>query len=202
MSNRSEIWLLRADYRVRWKWPSPGLDSNIRSIGRNLALNLYTTLVILPIDQHFRPHFDVTIECCVHHQDKLASSVTKTPVSTETGGGGSAPGSNSHITAIIVGVVLGALALVVASIVALVIIRRRCSRNGRFHMLYPSEDDENPHAAAAIPVAQSATTQHRIPLFGFGVIGSRISPRRRNMLADEDTRHFNDRGIGQADGDF
>jgi hypothetical protein len=59
-------------------------------------------------------------------------------------------------------------------------------------MLYPSGDDENPHAAAAIPVAQSATAQHGVPLFGLGIIGSRTSPQRRDMLADEDTRHFND----------
>ena len=56
-------------------------------------------------------------------------------------------------------------------------------------MLYPSEDDENPLAAATIPVAQSTTAHHRFPLF---FIGSRNSPRRRDMLADEDTRHFND----------
>jgi hypothetical protein len=59
-------------------------------------------------------------------------------------------------------------------------------------MLYPSEDDENPHTAAAIPVAQSTTARHRVPLLAFSIIGSRNSPRRRDMLADEDTRHFND----------
>ena len=59
-------------------------------------------------------------------------------------------------------------------------------------MLYPSEDDGNRRAAAVIPVAQSATAQHRIPLFSLGIIGSSTSPRRRDMLADEDTRHFND----------
>lgn len=58
-------------------------------------------------------------------------------------------------------------------------------------MLYPSEDDENPHAAAAIPVAQPTTAHNRVP-FAFRIIGSRNSPKRRDMLADEDTRRFND----------
>ena len=81
----------------------------------------------------------------------------------------------------------------VASIVALVIIRRRRSRNGRFHVLNPSsEDDGNPHAAAAIPVAQSAVARRHVPLFGLGIIGGSNSPQRRDMLADEDTRRFND----------
>ena len=80
----------------------------------------------------------------------------------------------------------------VASIVALVIIRRRRrSGNGRFHMIRPSEDDENTQGAAAIPVAQSAVARRRVPLFG-GIIGDRNSPQRRDMLADEDTRRFND----------
>ena len=59
-------------------------------------------------------------------------------------------------------------------------------------MLYPSDDDGNPHAATAIPVAQSATSRNHVPFFGFGIIGSRDSPQRRDMLADEDTRRFND----------
>lgn len=107
-------------------------------------------------------------------------------------GKGSAPTAGSHITAIVVGAVLGSLALVVASIVVFVIRKRRTLGNGHFHMLYPSEDDENPHAAAVIPVAQSTTARHRVPLLTFGIIGSRNSPRRRDMLADEDTRRFND----------
>ncbi|KAF9647994.1 hypothetical protein BDM02DRAFT_3097215, partial [Thelephora ganbajun] len=119
------------------------------------------------------------------------SSNTKIPIPTKSGHGG-APTSSSHITGIIIGVILGALALVVVSIVTLVVAQRRRPRNDRFHMIYPSEDDENPHAAAAIPVAQSATAQHRVPFFGFGIIGSRNPPLRRDMLADEDTRHFND----------
>jgi len=81
---------------------------------------------------------------------------------------------------------------VVASIVALVIIRRRRSRDGRFHMLHPSEDGESPHAAAAIPVAQSAVAQRRVSPFGFGIIGNHNPPQRRDMFADEDTRNFND----------
>ena len=80
----------------------------------------------------------------------------------------------------------------VASIVVLVIIRRRRPRYTRFHMIHPSDDDENPHTAAAIPVAQSATARQHVPFFGFGIIGSRDSPRRRDMLADEDTRRFNE----------
>ena len=80
----------------------------------------------------------------------------------------------------------------VASVVVLVIVRRRRPRDARFHMLYPSEDDENPQAPTAIPVVQSATARHHAPFFGFGIIGSRDSPRRRDMLADEDTRRFND----------
>ena len=120
------------------------------------------------------------------------STKTKMPVPTESGGGEGTSSSGSHITAIVLGVVLGTLALVAASIGALVIIRRRRPLNNRFHMLYPSEDDENPHAAAAIPVVQSATARHRTPLFRFGITGGHISPRRRDMLADEDTRRFND----------
>ena len=60
-------------------------------------------------------------------------------------------------------------------------------------MLYPSNGDEDPRAPVAIPVAQSATAQHRVPFFSFGIIGNNDSPRRRDMLADEDTRHFNER---------
>ena len=80
----------------------------------------------------------------------------------------------------------------VISIVVLVIIRRRRLREGRFQMLHPSEDDENPHPTAAIPVAQSATAQYHLPFFGFDFFGNRNSPQRRDMLADEDTRRFND----------
>jgi len=81
---------------------------------------------------------------------------------------------------------------VVALVIALVIIRRRRAPNARFHMIYSSEDDENPRAAAAIPIAQSAIPRHRPPFFGFGIIGGHNSPLRRDMLADEDTRNFND----------
>ena len=59
-------------------------------------------------------------------------------------------------------------------------------------MLYPSDDDGNPRTAAAIPVAQSTTARQRVPLLPFGIIGSRNSPQRRDMLADEDTRRFNE----------
>lgn len=81
----------------------------------------------------------------------------------------------------------------IVSVAALVIIRRRRPRDARFHMLYPSEGDEDPRAPVVIPVAQSATSRHRAPFFSFGAIGNRDSPRRRDMLADEDTRHFNER---------
>jgi len=54
-------------------------------------------------------------------------------------------------------------------------------------MLGDHEDGENPNMGRAIPVA--GTVVHRPPLFGFV---SRAPPiYRRDMLADEDSRHFN-----------
>lgn len=129
----------------------------------------------------------------------ISTSIKTRPQSSKTGtliptnsSNGTTPTSGSHITAIVVGVVVGSFALVVTSIVVLVIRRRRRSNDGHFHMLHSSEDDENPRTAAAIPVAQSTTARHRVPLLSFGIIGNRDSPRRRDMLADEDTRRFND----------
>lgn len=119
------------------------------------------------------------------------SSETNTLIPT-TSGNVNPSTNSSHVVAIVVGVVVGSFALVVASIIVLIIRRRRRLDNGHFHMLYPSEDNENPHTATAIPVAQSAIPRPRVPLLSFGIFGSRNSPRRRDMLHDEDTRHFND----------
>ncbi|KAF9779020.1 hypothetical protein BJ322DRAFT_1113881 [Thelephora terrestris] len=120
------------------------------------------------------------------------SSTTNPLVPTTSGSGIASTSNSSHIAAIVIGVILGSLALVAVSIVVVVVRRRRRLSNGRFHMLGPSEDDENPHVATTIPVAQSTTDRHRFPMFFFGITDRRNSPQRRDMLADEDTRHFND----------
>ncbi|CAL1716967.1 unnamed protein product [Somion occarium] len=113
----------------------------------------------------------------------------------------------SHATAIAVGTVFGVLALMVGAAATTWYMRRRHSQES-FHLLANSGDDEDsPHDGPILPVAGLSTVREKgrpIPpivrnvkdRLSTLVPGQHVpSPQdRRDMLADEDTRVFEEQG--------
>ncbi|KAI0822521.1 hypothetical protein BC628DRAFT_1326966 [Trametes gibbosa] len=143
-------------------------------------------------------------------------SSTGQPDSGGNGGGGTGNGdgngsnpvtdpagasSKSHTTAVALGVVLGVLGLVVGGTGAYYMSTRRRASDDRFHMLGASDDDDSPHLGPIIPVA-GAAREKSLPVVQTvreklgGLVSGRTTrlPQRRDMLADEDTRMFDDLG--------
>ncbi|KAI0635628.1 hypothetical protein C8Q77DRAFT_582207 [Trametes polyzona] len=145
-------------------------------------------------------------------------SSTGAPGSGGNGGGDSGDGSGdgsdpntssegssskSHATAVALGVVLGVLGLVVGGAGAYYMSTRRRASNDRFHLLGPSDDDDSPHLGPIIPVAGAAAPREkglhvvqsvRQKLGGLVPGRTNRQPQRRDMLADEDTRMFDEPG--------
>lgn len=78
--------------------------------------------------------------------------------------------------------------------------KRHASGHDSFHLLGPSDDDDSPHLGPVIPVAGAAGAREKgLPVVQnvkqklVGLVPGRPTrqqPRRRDMLADEDTRVF------------
>ncbi|KAI0925533.1 hypothetical protein AcV5_008246 [Taiwanofungus camphoratus] len=113
---------------------------------------------------------------------------------------GSAAGasSKSHATSIALGTVFGVLGLLAGTTATAWYLRRHHSQNS-FHMLGGTDDDDSSaHLAGAIPVARSR--EKNLPPVvqnvksRLGAIVPGLAPvhhqARRDMLADEDSRHF------------
>ncbi|KAI0768026.1 hypothetical protein BD413DRAFT_614706 [Trametes elegans] len=129
-------------------------------------------------------------------------------------GDGSSPGtdptgasSKSHATAVALGVVFGVLGLLAGGAAAYYMSTRRRASHDSFHLLGPSDDDGSPHLGPAIPVAGAAATREKgLPvvqtvkgkLSGFVLGRTTHQPRRRDMLADEDTQVFDEPGWYQV----
>ncbi|KAI0360190.1 hypothetical protein OH77DRAFT_1501831 [Trametes cingulata] len=125
-------------------------------------------------------------------------------------GDGTTPGmdpqgasSKSHATAVALGVVFGVLGLVAGGAAAYYMSTRRRATNDRFHLLGPSDDDESPHLGPVIPVAGAGAAREKgLPVVQTvkqklgGLVPGRATrqPQRRDMLADEDTRVFDEPG--------
>ncbi|THH29913.1 hypothetical protein EUX98_g4262 [Antrodiella citrinella] len=118
------------------------------------------------------------------------------------GNSGSSTDSGSHTTAIAVGTVFGVIGLMLGTTVAMYYVRRR-HRSQQFHLLGPSDDEGSPHLGHVIPVAGINNSHEKgLPLppvvktvkdrlVGMMPGGTvRNVPGRRDMLADEDTREF------------
>ncbi len=142
----------------------------------------------------------------------LPGSGGNDPGSTGDGNGdGTTPGldpagassSKSHTTAVAVGVVVGVLGLLAGGAAAYYLSTRRRASNERFHLLSPSDDEESPHLGPVIPVARAgANNEKRLPVVQSvretlaGWVPGRTArhPKRRDMLAEEDTRMFDEPG--------
>ncbi|EIW57282.1 uncharacterized protein TRAVEDRAFT_29424 [Trametes versicolor FP-101664 SS1] len=114
-----------------------------------------------------------------------------------------ASSSKAHTTAVAVGVVVGVLGLLAGGAAAYYLSTRRRASNERFHLLSPSDDDESPHLGPIIPVARAgANNEKRLPVVQSvretlaGWVPGRTArhPKRRDMLAEEDTRMFDEPG--------
>ncbi|KAH9886999.1 hypothetical protein C8Q73DRAFT_668950 [Cubamyces lactineus] len=127
-----------------------------------------------------------------------------------SGGNGTSPvtdpsgaSSKSHATAVALGVVFGVLGLLAGGAAAWYMSNKHRGPNDSFHLLGPSDDDDSPHMGPIIPVAGVSAVREK-PLHVVqsvrerlgGLVPGRTSqaPRRRDMLADEDTRVFDEPG--------
>ena len=116
-------------------------------------------------------------------------------------GNGSSSDPHSHATAVALGTVFGIIGLMLGTTAALYYARRRSRSQESFRLLSPtSEDEDSPHLGPVIPIAGGTVREKGLPpvvqsvrdrLSGF-VPGRTVRnlPGRRDMLADEDTRHF------------
>ncbi|KAH9945020.1 uncharacterized protein BXZ73DRAFT_96007 [Epithele typhae] len=138
-----------------------------------------------------------------HSSSPSSTNSAGDPSGTGGGGnGGSDPTSDpqkSGKTAVAVGVVLGVLGLLAGGAAAYYLSNKRRSSD-RFHLLGASDDDGSPHLGHAIPVAAAVGTREksaptmqnvrqRLAEFVPGMSTMHRSGRR-DMLADEDTRTF------------
>ncbi|CCM03611.1 uncharacterized protein FIBRA_05749 [Fibroporia radiculosa] len=113
-----------------------------------------------------------------------------------SGASGASSSSNHHATSIVLGTVFGVLGLLVGTSAVVWYIRRQHSRQS-FHMLRPSDDDDN---LPALPIAGSRekglppvihNVRSKLGAFVPGLAPAAVPPpQRRDMLADEDTREF------------
>ena len=102
-----------------------------------------------------------------------------------------------------VGVVLGVLGLLAGGAAAYYLSARRRGSPDRFHLLGPSDDDDSPHMGPVIPVANAVGAREvgGVPVVQSvrqklaGIVpgrAARAQTGRRDILADEDTRVFED----------
>lgn len=145
------------------------------------------------------------------HPSQHSASVSATssnPSSTNSDDpSSSSNATNPHTTVIALGAVFGVVALLAGTTVLTWYMRRhpRGSQES-FHLLSPSPDDDSPHMGRIIPIVGAGTTGStgtrekggppitntvRDKFYSF--VGGRFGTqqgRRRDMLADEDTRQF------------
>lgn len=114
------------------------------------------------------------------------------------GTSGNSSGSNDgHTTAIALGTVFAALALLAGASFTAYYLRKH-NRRDRFHLLGSSDDDGNDDTGAPLPVAVPHEKSTTVPQTIRGKLGVFVSKRtvpqtqRRDMLAEEDTRPFGD----------
>ncbi|KAI8980072.1 hypothetical protein BD414DRAFT_421167 [Trametes punicea] len=112
----------------------------------------------------------------------------------------------SHVTAVALGVTFGVLGLLAGGAAAWYLSTRHRGLSDSFHLLGPSEDDDSPHIGPVIPVAGAGPVREKgLPVVENvkqklgGLVrgcsgGSAYQSRRRDMLADEDTRVFDEPG--------
>ncbi|KAI0368781.1 hypothetical protein BV20DRAFT_947563 [Pilatotrama ljubarskyi] len=126
---------------------------------------------------------------------------------TTPGGDPQGASSKSHATAVALGVVFGVLGLLAGGAAAYYLSTRRRATHDRFHLLGPSDDDESPHLGPVIPVAGAGGAREKgLPVVQTvkeklgGLVPGRTTrqPQRRDMLADEDTRVFDEPGWYQV----
>lgn len=97
---------------------------------------------------------------------------------------------------------MGVLGLLAGGAAAYYLSTRRRASNERFHLLSPSDDDESPHLGPIIPVARAGANNEKRPVVQSvretlaGWVPGRTArhPKRRDMLAEEDTRMFDEPG--------
>ncbi|CDO71843.1 hypothetical protein BN946_scf184939.g67 [Trametes cinnabarina] len=118
--------------------------------------------------------------------------------------------SKSHVTAVAVGVALGVLGLLAGGAAAWYLSTRHRGLSDSFHLLGPSDDDDSPHLGPVIPVVGAGTNRENVHPVVYNVrqkLGGLVSgrnsrtthqPRRRDMLADEDTRVYDEPGWYQV----
>ncbi|KAI0671473.1 hypothetical protein C8Q78DRAFT_991114 [Trametes maxima] len=120
------------------------------------------------------------------------------PVTGPAGGS-----SKSHATAVALGVVLGVLGLLAGGAAAWYMSTRRRASNDSFHLLGPSDDDDSPHNGPIIPLAGAGAAREksrrvvqtvREKLGGLVPGRNTRQPRRRDMLAEEDTTVYDEPG--------
>ncbi|KAL7278997.1 hypothetical protein ACG7TL_006829 [Trametes sanguinea] len=116
----------------------------------------------------------------------------------------------SHVTAVALGVTLGVLGLLAGGAAAWYLSTKHRGPNDSFHLLGPSDDDESPHLGPVIPVAGAGADREKgLPVVQNvkqklgGLVPGRNGrttrqPRRRDMLADEDTRVYDEPGWYQV----
>ncbi|OCH93032.1 hypothetical protein OBBRIDRAFT_378631 [Obba rivulosa] len=107
-------------------------------------------------------------------------------------------GHHDDVTIIALGTVFGVLGVLVGATAAAWYVRRHHGSRDSFHVLGDTDDEDSGHLGASIPVAGTkekhfAPTLLTVRTRLSGLVPGRAVPQqqqRRDMLADEDTRHF------------